>query len=134
MASKFQSVIYNAINNRCCIEILYQRNSLTDTNRISYIRVEPHLLGVHKKTNNTLLVAYCLPTPEQRTLKQEFKFKDYNTEKILDIKVCYGSLFDPRPSYKPNNNRFIRVFAKVAPISKPSGTKVLPMLNCIFIW
>jgi hypothetical protein len=105
-------MVRDAIKNRYCLEILYQRKNIAETSKISYILVEPHILGIFATTNKTLLYAYVLPSQIQKFYGQKEQFKSYNISKIIGLRKKYIH-FKPRDKYNDNDTRFSSIISKI---------------------
>jgi predicted DNA-binding transcriptional regulator YafY len=67
--------------------------------------VEPHLIGVHKSTGNTILVGWFLSTSEQSKNGHPEEWGNYLTDRIKSLQILEKTFSVTRPKYNPNDKR-----------------------------
>jgi predicted DNA-binding transcriptional regulator YafY len=72
--------------------------------------VEPHLIGDHKSTGNTTLVAWFLPTPQQLANGHSEGWGNYVINRIQDLQILEKTFQNTRPAYNPNDKRMKAIY------------------------
>ena len=67
--------------------------------------VEPYLIGDHKSTYNTTLVAWFLPTPQQSANGHPEGWGNYLINGIQNLQILDKTFQNTRPAYNPNDKR-----------------------------
>lgn len=67
--------------------------------------VEPHLVGDHKSTGNTTLVAWFLPTQQQSSNGHPKEWGNYLIDRIQSLQIIETTFQKTRPKYNPQDSR-----------------------------
>ena len=67
--------------------------------------VEPHLVGDHKSTGNTTLVAWFLSTQQQSESGHPEEWGNYLIDRIQSLQMLDKTFQRTRPKYNPNDSR-----------------------------
>ncbi len=67
--------------------------------------VEPHLIGDNKTTNNTILVAWFIPTLEQSVSGHPSEWGNYLIDRIQKLQMIDKTFDVTRPHYNPKDKR-----------------------------
>ena len=104
------SIICKAIQQKKLLKFYYddKYSDFTD-----FRVVEPHLIGDHKSTGNTTLVAWFLATNQQSANGHPEEWGNYLIERIQKIKILDKSFNITRPSYNPNDKRMKTIYCSV---------------------
>ncbi len=75
--------------------------------------VEPHLLGDHKSTGNTTLVAWFLPTSQQSADGHLEGWGNYLINRIQHLQILDKPFKNSRPAYNPNDKRMKTIYCNI---------------------
>lgn len=75
--------------------------------------VEPHLVGDHKSTGNTTLVAWFLPTQQQSSSGHPEEWGNYLIDRIKNLQILDKTFQRTRPKYNPNDSRMSTIHCNV---------------------
>jgi len=75
--------------------------------------VEPHLVGDHKSTGNTTLVAWFLPTQQQSAKGHTEEWGNYLLDRIESLQILNKTFQRTRPKYNPNDSRMNTIHCNV---------------------
>ena len=75
--------------------------------------VEPHLVGDHKSTGNTTLVAWFLPTQQQSSKGHTEEWGNYLLDRIESLQILNKTFQRTRPKYNPNDSRMSAIHCNV---------------------
>lgn len=75
--------------------------------------VEPHLIGNHKSTGNTTLVAWFLPTQQQSASGHPQEWGNYILDRIENLQILDKTFEKTRPKYNPNDSRMSTIHCNV---------------------
>ncbi len=75
--------------------------------------VEPHLVGDHKSTGNTTLVAWFLPTQQQSEKGHTEEWGNYLLDRIESLQILNKTFQRTRQKYNPNDSRMSTIHCNV---------------------
>lgn len=75
--------------------------------------VEPYLIGEHKTTGNTTLVAWFLATETQVASGHSEIWGNYLIDRIQNLEILDKTFQKTRPSYNPNDKRMKTISCSV---------------------
>ena len=78
-----------------------------------WIVVDPHLVGDHKSTGNTTLVAWFLPTTSQTASGHSEEWGNYLIDRIQNLELLDKTFQKTRPLYNQNDKRMKTIYCSV---------------------
>lgn len=108
---EIKSILCKAIQEKKLVKFFYsdKYSDFTDW-RI----VEPHLIGDHKSTGNTTLVAWFLPTSKQSADGHMEDWGNYLINRIQNLQILDKTFKYSRPGYNPNDKRMKAIYCNIS--------------------
>ena len=104
------NILCTAINEKKLVKFYYDDKY---SNFTDWRIVEPHLVGIHKSTGNTTLVAWFIPTQQQLSTGHREQWGNYLINRIESLQVLDRTFQKTRPKYNPNDSRMSSISCNV---------------------
>ena len=101
------NTLCNAINEKKLVKFYYD-DKYSDVT--GWRVVEPHLVGDLKSTGNNTLVAWFIPTQQQKLNGQTERWRNYLVNRIQKLQILDTTFQGTRPSYKPYDKRMKTIY------------------------
>ena len=122
---EIKSILCKAIQQKKLVKFFYD-DKYSDIS--DWRVVEPHLVGDHKSTGNTTLVAWFLPTTSQSASGHSEEWGNYLIDRIRNLEIFDKTFQKTRPLYNPNDKRMKTIYCNV-PIAKVRVSRTIHSLK-----
>lgn len=107
---EIQNILCKAIQQKKLVRFFYD-DKYSDFS--DWRVVEPHLVGDHKSTGNTTLVAWFLATTTQVAHGRSEEWGNYLIDRIQNLEILDKTVQKTRPSYNQNDKRMKTIYCSV---------------------